>query len=136
MKIEVIRVMTAHDATIGKMYIDGIDTCYTLEDIIRPEGEKVYGKTAIPAGRYRVDVTPSTRFKRDLPVLLDVPNFTGVRIHSGNSAEDTSGCVLVGLEQKGATLLRSREAMDIVFPQIRDAVQRGEEVWIEISNVT
>ncbi len=136
MKIELIRVMTANDATIGKMYIDGIDTCYTLEDIIRPEGEKVYGKTAIPHGRYRVDVTPSARFKRDLPILLDVPNFTGVRIHAGNTAEDTHGCILVGLEQKGAAIQRSREAMDVVFPQIRNAVQRGEEVWIEISNVT
>lgn len=136
MKIEVIRIFTANDTTIGKMFIDGIDTCYTLEDIIRPDGEKVYGKTAIPAGRYRVDVTPSARFKRDLPILLDVPNFTGVRIHAGNSAEDTHGCILVGLTQEGDRITRSRDAMAVVFPQIRDAVQRGEEVWIEISNVT
>lgn len=136
MKIEVIRVFTANDATVGKMYIDGIDTCYTLEDVVRPLGEKVYGKTAIPAGRYRVDVTPSARFKRDLPILLDVPNFTGVRIHAGNSAEDTHGCILVGLEQHGDTISRSRDAMDIVFAQIRDAVKRGEEVWIELSDVT
>ena len=136
MKIEVIRVFTANDATVGKMYIDGIDTCYTLEDVVRPLGEKVYGKTAISAGRYRVDVTPSARFKRDLPILLDVPNFTGVRIHAGNSAEDTHGCILVGLEQHGDTISRSRAAMDIVFPQIRDAVKRGEEVWIELSDVT
>lgn len=134
MKIEVIRVMSAGDATIGKMYIDGIDTCYTLEDIVRPNGEKIYGHTAIPAGEYRVDITPSARFKRDLPILLDVPNFTGVRIHPGNTAEDTHGCILVGLEQQGASIIRSREAFATVFTKLRDALLDGEKVTIEIKS--
>lgn len=134
MKIEVIRVMSAGDATIGKMYIDGIDTCYTLEDIVRPNGEKIYGHTAIPAGEYRVDITHSARFKRDLPILLDVPNFTGVRIHPGNTAEDTHGCILVGLEQQGASIIRSREAFATVFTKLRDALLDGEKVTIEIKS--
>lgn len=135
MNIEVIRVAHTGDATIGKMYIDNIDTCYTLEDVVRPKGEKVYGKTAIPEGRYRVDVTMSARFKTELPILLDVPNFTGIRIHAGNTAEDTHGCILVGMEQRGATIIRSRAAMDVVLAKIRYAIEQGEEVWLSVVSV-
>lgn len=134
MKIELIRVTAVANATIGKLYIDGVDTCYTLEDRVRPDGEKVYGQTAIPTGRYRVDVTMSARFKKMLPILLDVPNFSGIRIHAGNTVADTHGCPLVGMEQAGQTITRSREAMGIVLPAIQAALRRGEEVWIEITN--
>lgn len=134
MKIELIRSMCGATCTIGKLYIDGVDTCYTLEDVVRPEGEKVYGETAIPYGRYRVDVTFSNRFQRDLPLLLDVPNFSGIRIHPGNTAADTHGCLLVGMEQHGNTITHSQVAFNFVFPEIRDAIEQGDEVWIEIKD--
>lgn len=135
MEINLYRAVLTSNSTIGKLYIDDVDTCYTLEDRIRPNGEKVYGETAIPAGRYRVDVTMSARFKCELPILLDVPNFTGIRIHAGNTAEDTHGCILVGLEQRRDSIQRSREAMDTVLTKIRNAIEQGEEVWITVASI-
>jgi hypothetical protein len=137
MLIEVVRATCGATCTLGKMYVDGVDTCYTLEDVVRPDGEKVYGQTAIPAGRYRVDVTYSPHFQRDLPILLDVPNFQGVRIHKGNRPADTEGCILVGMHvsPNGDAITNSADAFDIVWPEIRDAVESGEEVWIEVKDV-
>lgn len=80
---------------IGDLHLDGNFFCHTLEDEIRPDGEKVYGKTAIPAGRYKVVLTKSIRFNRVMPLLLDVPMFTGIRLHGGNTSEDSKGCPLV-----------------------------------------
>jgi hypothetical protein len=74
----------------------------------------------------------SNRFKKILPLLLDVPNFEGVRIHSGNTAEDTEGCILVGLEQTSDGVGRSRDAMAVIMPLIADAIKRGERVELEI----
>jgi hypothetical protein len=80
---------------IGDLFIDGEFFCYTLEDEIRPEGVKVYGATCIDAGRYKVILTKSNKFKRIMPLLLNVPNFEGIRIHGGNTSKDTHGCPLV-----------------------------------------
>ena len=86
--------------THGKLYAvnDGHQAfiCYTIEDQVRPAGSKIYGKTAIPAGKYKITVTMSPRFKKELPLIHDVPGFDGIRIHGGNGHEDTLGCVLVG----------------------------------------
>jgi hypothetical protein len=80
---------------IGDLFIEDEFFCHTLEDEIRPDGVKVYGKTAIKAGRYKVILTRSYRFKRIMPLIVDVPMFTGIRLHGGNSSIDTSGCPLV-----------------------------------------
>lgn len=94
MKLTLKRIFLGKSYTIGKLYIDGEYFSDTLEDAVRDE--KVYGETAIPIGTYKVTITLSSRFRRWLPLLHDVPNFEGVRIHRGNTPEDTHGCILVG----------------------------------------
>ena len=94
MKLTLKRIFLGKSYTIGKLYIDGEYFSDTLEDAVRDE--KVYGETAIPRGTYKVTITLSPRFRRWLPLLHDVPNFEGVRIHRGNTPEDTHGCILVG----------------------------------------
>lgn len=96
--------------TIGKLYVDGIYLCDTLEDKVRDLSiePKVYGQTAIPYGDYKVIVNMSPRFKKMLPRLLNVPHFEGVLIHSGNTKEDTDGCILVGLNNAKGMVTNSR----------------------------
>ena len=95
MKLKLTRHFFRPDRTIGEMEIDGKFFCYTLEDTVREAGVKIPHETAIPAGIYKVVVSFSQRFKKRLPMLLDVPGFQGVRIHGGNTPEDTRGCILV-----------------------------------------
>lgn len=93
-----ILVRNAYTATttIGDLLVGHKIFCHTLEDVVRPKtAAKVPCKTAIPSGRYKVELTFSNRFKRIMPLLIDVPGFEGVRIHGGNSSEDTEGCIIV-----------------------------------------
>lgn len=112
---------------------------YTCEDLVReiegrPVSEwKIYGKTAIPRGRYKVLITMSQRFGKKLPYLMDVPGFTGIRIHSGSYAEHTEGCILPGLTRLPTGVGRSRDAMAIIQPMIQKVLDAGEEVWLTIS---
>lgn len=112
MKITVKRTFKGKEYTIGHMYLDGKYFCDTLEDVVRPDGTKVYGQTAIPAGTYQCKLTYSPRFKKTLPHIMDVPNFEGVRIHSGNTAADTEGCVLVGENKVKGCVINSRTTMN------------------------
>ena len=80
---------------IGDLFVDGVFFCHTLEDEKRADGLKVYGETAIPSGTYNVILNRSNRFKRIMPLLLDVPKFKGIRIHGGNTSKDSHGCPLV-----------------------------------------
>ena len=111
MKLTLKRNFKGADYTIGKLYIDGHYFCDTLEDTIRPANKKIAGKTAIPAGNYKVVKSYSPRFKKILPEILNVPNFTGVRIHAGNTAKDTDGCVLLGLNKTKGAVLDSQATM-------------------------
>lgn len=132
MKLTLERLQLDLDVTIGSLSIDGAWQCWTLEDVVRPDGApKVYGKTAIPFGTYQVVITPSPHFGRDMPLLVNVPNFTGVRIHMGNTAVDTDGCVLVGQDRLGKSLGHSVAAFDVLFPILRDAIAKGP-VTLEI----
>lgn len=84
-------------STIGTLLIGNSLFCHTLEDTVRPRGSgKIYGLTAISAGRYRVVVSMSQKFKKLMPEILGVPQFTGVRVHNGEIPEHTLGCVLTG----------------------------------------
>lgn len=133
MRMELKRVDLTKDRTIGVLYIDGARECWTLEDAVRPDGVKIYGETAIPAAVYQVEVTPSPRFKRDLPLLINVKNYSGVRIHPGNTANDTEGCILVGQERAKDSILSSRAAFDVLFAKIKAAQKRKEPITLEIS---
>ena len=110
MKVTVKRTFKGAEYTIGKLYIDDNYYCDTLEDVVR-KGQKVYGKTAIPAGTYKVKKSFSPRFQKILPEILNVPGFTGVRIHAGNTAEDTDGCILLGLNKVKGKVINSQDAM-------------------------
>lgn len=120
------------DVTIGRLSIDDQFVAWTCEDPVR-EGPKVPGNTAIPFGRYGVVITPSPRFRRDLPLLEDVPGFAGVRIHPGNTAADTEGCILPGLDRLAKGVGRSRAAFDRIFPALAAAKARGEDITITIT---
>jgi hypothetical protein len=119
MVITVKRLYKTDNSVIGEMLIDGIFECFTLEDAERPV--KIKGETAIPKGTYRVIINESNRFKRLLPLLIDVPNFEGVRIHSGNSNHDTEGCILVGQTRNKNYIGQSRKAFDKLFKKMQAA---------------
>lgn len=120
MKLLLKRNKSGRKATTGSLYLDGKFQCFTLEDVVRDK--KIYAETAIPAGVYKVVITPSNRFKRDLPLLLNVPNFEGVRIHPGNTDKDTEGCILVGtIVTPENTLANSRVAFDALFAKLKAA---------------
>lgn len=96
-KLEVVRhrEWANEECQCGEMLVNGKFFSYTLEDPVRPVGTKIFGRTAIPAGVYKVIVNISSRFRKLMPLLLKVPGFEGVRIHSGNTAADTEGCLIV-----------------------------------------
>lgn len=129
MEMQVTRQTFTDESTIGELTIDGVHQCFTLEDKVREQ--KVFGQTAIPAGRYEVVVTFSNRFKKLLPELVAVPDFEGVRIHSGNTAKDTEGCILVGMTKGTNVVSNSRDAFTALFAKIQAAVAQ-EKVFIEI----
>lgn len=123
-------------STPGKLYIDGVYFCETLEDLDRKleaGGEKVYGQSAIPRGSYTVVLDYSQRFKTIMPHVMDVPGFTGIRIHSGNVAADTDGCVLVGVARGGKDrILNSRAAFAKLMVLLEDAFMRGEDIVLRV----
>lgn len=134
MELLLQRHISTARSTTGELFVDGMFQCYTLEDVVRPEGEKIYGETAIPAGRYRVGITWSPRFQRNMPLLNDVPGFEGVRIHPGNKPEDTEGCILVGHALEQDWVGGSRAAYVELYDKLIKVQMLGEEVWLTIQN--
>lgn len=132
MKITLERTERTKKYTQGELFVDGAFECYTEEDPERPDGVKVYGETSIPGGEFNVVITPSNRFKRDLPLLENVPNFSGIRIHPGNTPEDTDGCILVGRTKGVGVIGESRAAFAALFDKIKAALDAGDTVSIEI----
>lgn len=106
------RIAKRPEYTVGRLYVEGEYLCDTLEDTVRDLGKdgsgKVYGKTSIPEGLYRIILSRSPRFKRLLPEILGVPFFTGVRIHALNTAEESEGCIGVGENKEVGKVLNSR----------------------------
>lgn len=142
MKIEVKRIARRDTYTIGKLYIDDKYMCDTLEDTDRGltdsmsvddiKGKKVYGKTAIPSGTYKVSWTYSNKFKKYLPLIENVKGFEGIRIHSGNIPADTYGCLLLGQNKVVGKVINSRDVCNKVLPMIENAC-KSENVTIKIS---
>lgn len=138
MELHLVRTACGPVCSIGTLYVDGRRQCYTLEDPEREEDGlpveqwKIAGCTAIPKGRYRVIRTMSFRFRRILPLLVDVPGFSGIRIHAGNTAADTEGCILVGMDCGEDRISRSALAFSTLDAQIAAAIARGEHVWMEV----
>ena len=130
MKLRIERKWCNPGCTIGLMTVDGMNEYFTLEDVERET--KIAGKTAIPKGTYNVSITPSNRFKRDLPLIENVPGFEGVRIHPGNTAEDTEGCILVGRHKGPNYVSESRAAFNDLYKQIKGAIDSGDQVLLEI----
>ena len=109
--------------------------CDTLEPTWRDYANgayKVKGRSAIPEGRYAVVISYSPKFKQWLPILLGVPKFEGIRIHAGNTAKDTEGCILVGMNREVGKVLDSRKWLYELKQKIVEAKDRGEAVWITI----
>lgn len=140
MKIKLKRIALKKDYTIGKLYIDDVYFCDTLEDSVRDlnkngkfdNGEKkIYSQTAIPYGTYEVKWTYSPRFKKYTPQLMNVPSFEGIRIHAGSYSKDTEGCILLGENKKVGMVLNSRVTINKFYPIIKDACSKGK-VTIEI----
>lgn len=137
MELTLNRIFLGSSATIGELLINDKHLCDTLEDRVRPEGEKVYGKTAIPEGTYEVKLTHSPRFKKILPEILNVPNFSGIRIHTGNSSKDTEGCILVGTwdGEKEDRVGSSKIAFDELMTLLEEATDNKEKVTITVKSL-
>ncbi len=135
MKLLLERLPNGLTCAMGNLYVDGKWFCYTLEDIVRevdgvPVSDwKIKGATAVPRGSYAVKITMSTRFKRKMPQLMDVPGFEGIRIHAGNTDANTDGCILVGDILQAEWLGQSRKAYDRLYALLEKS---SEPISIEV----
>lgn len=139
MKIKLIRKYRKETYTIGKLYVDGVYFCDTIED--RDRGlnndmglaeimvKKRYGETAIPYGTYDVEITYSPKYKRMMPEIKGVKGFSGIRIHSGNTSKDTLGCLIVGKNTQVGMVTESRKTYNALFALMKDK----KDITIEIT---
>jgi len=142
MELQLKREIFTDISTIGSLTIDGKFECYILEDKDRGINNtltleqimrvKVYGKTAIPYGRYEVDWTMSARFKKMMPILLNVVGWSGIRIHSGNSELDSLGCLLCGTRKLSNRITESTIATNKLYAKIEAAKKQGQRIYITI----
>lgn len=135
MNLDLIRDLVERERTFGKLYVDGKYLGETLEDtdrFLEAGGEKIDGKTAIPRGRYKVTVTFSNRFQKPMPCIHDVPGFDGVRIHGGNTEEDTHGCPLLGNVRSTTGIAQCAGVNARLMNLLEACEDRGEDVWLEV----
>lgn len=141
LNLQLLRHTFGDDFTEGFLYADGVYYCDTLEpknvDVNRSgdfDGDevKVMGKTAIPFGEYRITLEYSPKFKRTLPYLNNVPHFTGILIHVGNTPKDTAGCILVGERATSGMLVNSKIKETEITTLIKEAIIEGKEVFINV----
>lgn len=142
MELQLKREIFTDESTIGTLTIDGVFECYILEDKDRGINNtltleqimrvKVYGKTAIPYGRYEVDWTMSARFKVMMPILLNVVGWSGIRIHKGNTEIDSLGCLLCGTRKLSNRITESTSATNKLYAKIESAKKQGQRIYITI----
>lgn len=139
MELSVKRLWPVVGTTTGVLEVDGAQDSFTLEDQVRQVDDldvaewKIPKETAIPRGRYRVILDYSNRFGRIMPHVLDVPGFTGIRIHGGNRAGDTEGCIIVGEKRiDDETIADCAPALEHVISLIQQATANGEETWLTV----
>ena len=145
MELKVLRKEFSGKTTIGELFIDGVFFCYTLEDVDRNlyatmtkqeiEANKVYGKTAIPYGKYEVIMSWSNKFKCIMPLVNNVPGYLGIRIHKGNSEVDTLGCLLVGMKKSVDKITNSTDAFNKLYEMLKEACSK-KKVWITYEKAT
>ena len=146
MDLELKRIFKGENYTIGRLFINGEYFCDTLEDPVRQldsADDKIYSKTAIPAGKYKLSmsiVSPKYSIRKSynwcggrLPRLLDVPFFEGILIHSGNTPDHTAGCILVGENKIKGQVINSMNTLKNLWVKLNVADEVGEEIWIDIS---
>lgn len=139
MKLKLVRKYRKETYTIGKLYVDGVYFCDTIEDKDRGLDDamglaeimvkKRYGETAIPYGTYKVEITYSPKYKRLMPEIKNVKGFSGIRIHSGNTAKDTLGCLIIGRNTQVGMVTESRKTYNKLFALMKDA----KDISIEIT---
>lgn len=141
MKLTLKRRFKADTYTIGSLYVNNEYFCDTLEDTDRDlnkngrfdNGEqKIPEKTAIPYGTYQVIVNVSPKLKRETPRLLNVPHFEGILIHSGNTHQDTEGCILVGENKEKGKVINSKFHEQKLLQLLKGYIAKGEEITITI----
>ena len=139
MTLKLVRKYRKETYTIGKLYVDGVYFCDTIEDKDRGLDDamglaeimvkKRYGETAIPYGTYKVEITYSPKYKRLMPEIKNVKGFSGIRIHSGNTAKDTLGCLIIGKNTQVGMVTESRKTYNKLFALMKDA----KDISIEIT---
>lgn len=145
MELGVLRKYFKDTYTIGKFSIDGKTICNTLEDKVRelhdinhdgdfdePGEGKIYGETAIPAGRYKVELAWWPKHQRFAPILLDVPGFSGILIHGVATAKDTEGCIGVGENKVKGRLENGPYWAAFITQAIQKAIEEKKDVWITV----
>jgi hypothetical protein len=144
MELKLERNLKGVQATLGTLFINNEKECNTLEDVDRGiiqdtpleviTSTKVQNKTAIPTGRYEVIIDFSNRFQKDMPHVLDVPGFEGIRIHPGNSDVDTDGCILLGSWSGSSAdwISGSQDAFHTFLPKLEQGLSEGQ-VFITIT---
>jgi hypothetical protein len=136
MDIKVIRSVFTTTSTLGKMYINDVFFSYTLEDTDRHlNGNcamKIPAKTAIDAKKYEMVLSYSARFKKYLPLLLSVPCFEGIRVHGGNTHENSEGCILIGEHSNMKDRIWNCPSKVNQLVSLLKSVQKKEKIWIEI----
>lgn len=138
MKLTLIRIANKATYTIGKLYVDGKYECDVIEDTDRGldnsmsvdeiKRKKVYGETAIPTGTYNLIINYSQKYKKQMPLLLNVKGYEGIRIHSGNTAKDTLGCLIVGQNKEVGKVINSR----VTYNKLFDKLSKAKNIWVEI----